>query len=110
VVVGQTDFTSSDSPDPPTAQSLSEPADVASDGKRLFVADTGNSRVLVYSPFPTANNPAATIVLGQPDLAHNNAIGPTAQTVGSPFGISVFGKNLFVADDGDSRILIFSAK
>ena len=35
VVVGQPDFTSSDNPNPPTAQSLDEPSDVASDGTRF---------------------------------------------------------------------------
>jgi len=112
VVVGQPDFTSFDSPNPPTAQSLDQPGDVASDGTRLFVEDSRNNRILVYNTFPTSNNPAADIVLGQPDLTHNNAgnAGPTAQTLSFPFGMSLVGKQLIVDDNGNSRFLIFSTQ
>jgi hypothetical protein len=112
VVVGQPDFTSFDSPNPLTAQSLDQPGDVASDGTRLFVEDSRNNRILVYNTFPTSNNPAADIVLGQPDLTHNNAgnAGPTAQTLSFPFGMSLVGKQLIVDDNGNSRFLIFSTQ
>jgi hypothetical protein len=112
VVVGQPDFTSFDSPNPPTSQSLDQPGDVASDGTRLFVEDSRNNRILVYNTFPTSNNPAADIVLGQPDLTHNNAgnAGPTAQTLSFPFGMSLVGKQLIVDDNGNSRFLIFSTQ
>jgi hypothetical protein len=112
VVVGQPDFTSLNNPNPPTAQSLNEPGDVASDGTRLFVEDSNNNRILVYNTFPTSNNPAADIVLGQPDLTHNNAgdAGPTAQTLNFPFGMSLIGNQLVVTDFGNDRYLIFSTK
>jgi hypothetical protein len=70
-VVGQPDFVSNAAPDTPSAQNLSSPVDVASDGKRLFVVDEGNLRVLVYNPFPTSNQPAASVVLGQADFVSN---------------------------------------
>jgi NHL repeat len=111
VVVGQKDFTSFDDPFPPTAESLSGPFDVTSDGKRLFVADTGNVRVLIYEPFPTRNGPTATVVLGESDF--NSAIGnapdgvPSAQNFGSPSGVSYSKGQLFVSDEGDSRVLVF---
>jgi hypothetical protein len=114
VVVGQADFTSSADPEPPDAQSLARPADVASDGTRLFVLDEGNNRVLVYNSFPTANNPTANTVLGQRDFMHgdynagNSA--PSAQTLGDPFGLSVIGKQLFVNDYDNNRVLIFGVK
>ena len=78
VVVGQADFTSLDSPEPPTSQSLSRPGGVASDGTRLFVEDSGNNRILVFNTFPTSNNPTADIVLGEPDFSHNDANGGSA--------------------------------
>jgi len=108
VVVGQSDFTSFDSPNPPTAQSLNEPGDVTSDGKRLFVEDSRNNRILVYNTFPTSNNPAADIVLGEPDFTHNGGSGTTAQTLNFPFGMSIIGKQLIVDDNGNNRFLIFN--
>ncbi len=102
VVVGQPDFNSFDSPEPPTAQSLNQPGAVASDGTRLYVADSRNNRILVFSPFPTSNNPTASIVLGQADFTHsdNNAgnASPNAQTLSFPFGMSIVGKQLIVDD------------
>lgn len=110
VVIGQADFTSFDNPQPPDAQSLYGPGDVTSDGKRLFVADSRNNRVLVYSPFPTSDNPTASIVLGQADFTHNDSSGPTAQTLSFPFGISLMGKQLIVNDSYNSRYLIFNTR
>jgi hypothetical protein len=111
VVVGQKDFTSFDDPFPPTDRSLSSPFDVTSDGKRLYVADTGNARVLIYEPFPTANHPKAKVVLGQIDFssAMSNAPDgvPSARNFGAPSGVSFSGRQLFVTDEGDSRVLVF---
>ncbi len=111
VVVGQPDFTSHDNTDPPTAQSFGSPYGVTSDGTSLYVADTQNNRVLVFSPFPTSNNPTASIVLGQSDFTDReiNAgnASPSAQTLNFPQGISIIGTNLVVDDDGDDRYLFF---
>jgi hypothetical protein len=112
VVVGQPDFTSFDSAEPPTSQSLDRPGGVASDGTSLYVEDSGNNRILVFNTFPTSNNPAADIVLGQPDFTHNQSNGgmPSAQTLGFPFGLSLIGTQLIVDDESNSRFLIFSTK
>lgn len=86
VVVGQPDF-SSGNPNvmgishPPTAQSLNWPYGVFSDGKSLWVADTGNRRVLYFSDIPTKNYQAADRVIGKPnfeerDYNHEDAIWP----------------------------------
>jgi len=37
-------------------------------GTRLFVADTDNSRILVWNTIPTSNYQAADYVLGEPDF------------------------------------------
>jgi len=51
VVIGQSDFVSNSGPNPPTASSLAVPGGaVAFAGDRLWVADTGNNRVLAYAP------------------------------------------------------------
>ncbi len=110
LVVGQADFTSRDTPDPPDAQSLAFPFDVFSKGKRLFVADSANHRVLIYQPFPKANDPAASVVLGQSDFTHNLATTPSAQTLSFPSGVFFIGGKLFVTDFGNARVLIFNGK
>ena len=111
VVVGQADFNSGDLPNPPTAQSLNRPFGVVSDGTRLFVADTFNNRVLVYSPFPTTNNPTASFVIGQADFTHGDSnaghLSPSAQTLSNPYGLFISGSQLFVSDFNNSRVLIF---
>ncbi len=48
-------------------RTLAFPRFALSDGKRLYVADSGNDRVLVYETIPTQNAPAADVILGQPD-------------------------------------------
>src|SRR5271156_1782104 len=112
VVVGQPDFTSSDNPEPPNAQSLNQPGGVASDGSSLYVEDSSNNRILVYSPFPTSNNQAASVVLGQADFTHSarntGLSSPTAQTLEFPFGLSLVGAQLIANDFGNNRFLIFS--
>jgi hypothetical protein len=111
VVVGQPDFTSGDTPDPPDAQSLRQPGGVASDGTSLFVADSRNNRILVFTPFPTSNNPTASVVLGEPDFTHSDGNGgsltPTATGLSFPFGLTMIGSKLVVNDNGNSRYLIF---
>ncbi len=114
VVVGQPDFISSANPEPPTAQSLNQPGGVASDGSSLYVEDSSNSRILVYSPFPTENNPTASIVLGQADFTDGDRnagnTSPSAQTLDFPFGLSLIGTQLIVNDFGNNRFLIFSTQ
>jgi hypothetical protein len=117
LVVGQPDFTTST---PGIgASKMFTPRDVASDGFQLFVADTGNNRVLVFSPFPTVSNPPATAVLGQAGFSTTAAndddqdgvqdSGPTGRTFNGPFGVTVVGAQLFVSDRDNHRVLIFDS-
>jgi hypothetical protein len=115
VVVGQPDFLTDTSGNGP--QKMNEPWSVASDGVNLFVADAGNNRVLVFSPFPTSSNPAATGVLGQSNFVNvaindddqNGSTGPTtSRTMRGPQGVTAIGNRLYVADTGNSRILVFT--
>ena len=70
VVVGQADFLGSQPNakgigSPPSATSLNWPYGVFSDGQRLWIADTGNRRVLCYDQIPTQNHAAADAVIGK---------------------------------------------
>jgi hypothetical protein len=92
------------------ATGLSSPSSVTSNGNQLFVADTGNHRVLIWNGFPTANHEAADRVLGQADLTHtapNRGAGTAADSLSGPQGVQVYDGMLLVADTGNSRALIF---
>jgi len=73
VVVGQPDFHKNE-PNVdgvgtlPNAQSLNWPYGVFSDGEQLWIADTGNRRVLYYKSIPTKNYTAADKVIGKPNF------------------------------------------
>ncbi len=86
IVIGQKDFNSNQ----PNisgigagccAQSLYWPYGLYSDGNSLWIADTGNRRVLFFEKIPTENFSAADAVIGQQnfeerDYDNNNAIWP----------------------------------
>ena len=106
-VFGQADFNSSTSA-AVGAATLRSPSGVAigPDGN-LFVSDTGNNRVLEFAG--GGGGAPAIRVYGQPNFSSAVApASPTAQTVAGPTGIFVDpGSNLFVADTGANRVLVF---
>jgi hypothetical protein len=77
---------------------------------RLFVADTGNRRVLIWQQLPTENGQPADLVLGQPNMISRNENGggsPTAASMRWCHDISFWGDNLVVADAGNNRVMIW---
>src|SRR5260370_15828016 len=103
------------------AATLSIPRFALSDGKRLFIADGGNDRVLVYNTIPTLNGQRADVILGQPDEFNDvvtdstdtfrpdsNILRSSANTVRTPLGLAWDGTNLFVSDPFDRRVLAFT--
>lgn len=105
VVVGQTDFTSN----VPglSATSLNRPVGFWVGSSKLVIADARNHRVLIYNTIPTTNGAAADIVIGAPDFVTEGSgiVGPT--TFEAPADVTSDGTNLFVADEGNNRVLIF---
>ena len=70
VVIGQTDFSGNEPNQQgvgstPTERSLYWPYGITSDGEHLWVADTGNRRVLYYDQIPVKNNAPADKVIGK---------------------------------------------
>ncbi len=99
---------------------LSFPRFALSDGTRLYIADGGNDRVLVFNHIPTVNGAPADVVLGQPDqyadvlvTSQNDTFDPNlAQSASyatpSPTGLAWDGNNLYVTDSLNYRVLVFT--
>lgn len=110
LVLGQADFTSglaNRGLATTAANGLSSPSGVWSDGTRLAVVDQGNSRVLIWTTFPTTNGQAADIVLGQPDLV-SSAVTTGASGMRYPTDVDSNGTQLFVGDGGWNRVLVWN--
>lgn len=106
VVLGQPDFNVIL---PTTTQTgLRFPNGVWFDGGRLFVADTQNNRVLIFSSVPTANNAQASVVIGQADFTSNKNDGNTASLLHNPVAVTSDGVRMIVTDLGSNRVLIYN--
>jgi uncharacterized protein (TIGR03437 family) len=118
IVIGQPDLSSnlcnvSGNPDGAAANTLCLPMGVTVDaGGNLYVADTGNSRVLRFpSPFANpASLPSADLVLGQRNFTSQGRITDASiSTMTSPYGVAISpGNGLFVSDVAASRVLYFA--
>lgn len=87
---------------------LSFPRFALSDGRRLFVADGGNDRVLIYEQLPSQNGQAADVILGQIGGDVNQA-SDAADSMRTPMSLAWDGTNLYVSDTFNRRILVYSA-
>ncbi len=94
---------------------LNTPRFALSDGQRLFIADGGNDRVLVFNSVPSANGQAADVVLGQQTMEGNvsgSSFDPlpqsSADSLRTPMSLAWDGTNLYVADTFNRRIMVFT--
>lgn len=113
IVLGQPNFTSNTANNGGrSAQTLSAPYGVYSDGDRLFVLDRGNGRVLIWTSFPTQNQQAANVVVGQTDSTSSPITTCDAQhlsTSDPQGGVWVYGNKLIVSTgNAQRRILIWN--
>ncbi len=132
VVLGQPDMTSTMSNNPAVCKNatgtevqcesnLNFPRYALSDGTRLFVADGGNDRVLIFNTIPTQNGAPADNVLGQADFVTNQdssqsaTIASTAldntsavDVTPTPTSLAFDGLNLYVSDAFNNRVLVFT--
>lgn len=119
-ILGQPDATSY-APNrwgPVTASTLRSPTGAFTDGKSVFVADSGNNRVLVWRSLPTQDGQPADLVLGQDDFFSGAQNGGNADADGDgdfdadagslhyPNGVFFDGR-LFVADTYNHRVLVW---
>ncbi len=90
-----------------SSEGLYWPYGIAYVAGRLYVTDTGNRRVLVWSGVPRADQPAEW-VLGQPNMnsSGENRDGPVAaNSFRWPHAVAGNEKQLWVADAGNHRVL-----
>ena len=111
-VLGQVNFTAAASDTSQVGMAGPSGVAYAPADSRLFVADTSNSRVLVFSAASVTNGQSALYELGQPNFftssGGNN--GPTVNTFNSPTGL-VFdppSSTLFIGDSGNNRVMTFA--
>ncbi|HWE52656.1 MAG TPA: hypothetical protein VG273_22885, partial [Bryobacteraceae bacterium] len=92
------------------ARTLEFPRAAISDGTRLFIADGGNDRVLVYNTIPTQSGAAADVILGQPDeFSDDDGENPDgANAFQTPASLAWDGTNLYVSDTYNRRVVIYS--
>ncbi|HVZ80539.1 MAG TPA: hypothetical protein VHE12_06995, partial [bacterium] len=90
----------------PSSQTLFSPGDVFSDGATLFVADSGNNRVLLYNPLPSVFAQSAVIVLGQNGMSAS-APATTSTGLNAPGAVFADAASIYVADTNSHRVLVY---
>ncbi len=133
LVLGQPDFTSAEANNTPKlcpasgkrdgvdvfprlcAASIEFPRFALSDGRRLFIADGGNDRILVYNTLPVRNGQKADTVLGQVGESINRSsdsafplLRSSTDQLRTPMSLAFDGTNLYVADPFNRRVMVFS--
>ncbi len=86
---------------------LNFPRFALSDGHRLFVADGGNDRLMVFENIPTQNAQAADIIIGQLGGDINQA-SDAADSMRNPLSLAWDGTNLYLSDAYNRRINVYS--
>ncbi|MCB0385062.1 MAG: hypothetical protein KDD43_06695, partial [Bdellovibrionales bacterium] len=88
---------------------LKVPVGVFFDGTKIFVADRGNHRVLIWNSLPSADHTLPDVVLGQANLTTGTANpgGVGANTLFDPHFVHYDGCRLFVGDKSNHRVLIY---
>ena len=113
IVLGQKDFLSNEPGIGPDR--LNWPVGVATDGKRVIVADTCNNRVLIWNEFPTENGEPADLVLGAPNFTsigkRPDPIPPNWQKtyIFWPWAVWTDSTRLVVTSTRDGRVLIWNS-
>ena len=91
-------------------RTMSLPRFALSDGTRLFVADGGNDRVLVFNTIPTQSGQPADVILGEPDeFSDNTGQNPDGtDAFQTPVSLAWDGPNLYVSDTYNRRVVVYT--
>ncbi len=85
------------------------PSDVWTDGAHLLVSDTYNNRVLFWSSVPNSMNLLAAAVIGANQFGTYTPAGGSGTTgMSAPFGVASDGRDVFVGDSNNNRVLEFA--
>jgi hypothetical protein len=115
VIVGQPDA-ASNGPNQynlfPKANTLNWCYDSCFLDDKLVVADSGNSRILIWDRVPIENDEPANLLIGQSHFSVNGESSLSLKTnieneMYWPFALSSFDDKLAVADTGNHRIIIY---
>ncbi len=97
------------------AATLDMPRAVLSDGRRLFVADSGNDRVLIWNEIPTQNGTPADAVLGQLNFELNQSSDSgeprrvaSTDSFKTPTSLAYDGVNIYISDTFNRRVLVYT--
>ena len=107
-VVGQSSMTANTATDGNALNGLENPHGVTSDGTKLFIADSGNQRALIYNSIPISNGASANVTIGG---SHTEAC-TASKLSGETEGIYTDGSKLFIATtfpSGAQRLLIWNS-
>ena len=74
---------------------------------RLFIADGGNDRLMVFNQIPTTNAQAADYIIGQIGGTVTQAPDST-DSLQTPMSMAWDGTNLYVSDSYNTRIMVYS--
>lgn len=77
---------------------------------RLYVADTGNRRVLIWRQMPTRSGQPADLVLGQAHLeerSDNGGLEADDRSMRWPHDLALWRGNLVVTDAGNNRVMLW---
>lgn len=113
LVLGQANFSIAEAnrgAPSPTAASLFWPYGVHWDGARLWIADTGNRRVLMWNGPPSRSGQPADLVLGQSGFNRRDENGggePDARSLRWPHALTVWRHRLCIADAGNNRVMVW---
>jgi len=109
LVLGQPDFISNSANNGGrSASSLYSPKGVMFSGSKLLVSDSLNHRILIWNSFPTSNNQAADVVIGQADFT-SSSTGVSASSLNNPQGIEAVGSGFAIVDSKNNRLLLYSS-
>lgn len=134
IVVGQPDMTQSAANNPNVCTnfvvgpllsqcetSLNFPRYALSINGQLFIADSGNDRVMIWNRIPTSNGAPATGVLGEPnftqDVVSSASISIASTAIDNTGGVDLLptpqalawdGTNLYVSDPYNRRVVVFT--
>lgn len=105
LVLGQPDFmTNTANLGGLSGHSLSSPMTPSSDGQNLFVADGSNHRILIWNQIPSVSGTAADINLGQINFqVLSSALNLKKFLL--PWGLEIGGQQMWIADNGNNRVL-----